>query len=132
GGLAFLFAFTDFELASLLSIKTWTVLLFDAHAGGLELSGSLLRVVVPVCVELTVILILLTLSRRVVPGSRNTVGADPEWRWALPSIGAIAAFSSGWPFLKVAGQSLAGWRVMDIRDFVGDEILMSLATALVA
>ena len=37
----FLFAFGEFEMASLFGIRTWTVVLFDAQVGGLALGASL-------------------------------------------------------------------------------------------
>ena len=40
-GLVFLLAFCDFEMASLWNLKTWTVSLFDAQAGGLAIRESL-------------------------------------------------------------------------------------------
>jgi ABC-type Fe3+ transport system permease subunit len=49
--LVFLCAFTEFEMASLMNVKTWTVALFDAHAGGLALGESLRRVIGPLLAE---------------------------------------------------------------------------------
>ncbi len=47
----FLFAFGEFEIASRLQIKTWTVTLFDAHVGGLLLSESLRLVLLPMMIQ---------------------------------------------------------------------------------
>jgi ABC-type Fe3+ transport system permease subunit len=47
----FLFAFAEFEMASLMVVKSWTVALFDAHAGGLALSESLRRMLGPLLYE---------------------------------------------------------------------------------
>jgi hypothetical protein len=60
----FLLAFQEFEIASLMGITTgdshspvsWTVALFDQHAGGLPLSESLRHVLVPLLFELAVVL----------------------------------------------------------------------------
>ena len=59
GGLVFLFAFTDFELASLWSLKTWTVALFDAQAGGLALGASLRLAALPLGIEIAVLALIL-------------------------------------------------------------------------
>jgi len=59
GGLVFLFAFTDFELASLWSLKTWTVALFDAQAGGLALGASLRLAAPPLGIEVAVLALIL-------------------------------------------------------------------------
>ena len=52
-----LLAFHEYEMASLLRIKHWTVVLFNAHAGGLvmNLSGTLKLALVPVITSLTLI-----------------------------------------------------------------------------
>ena len=132
GGLVFLLAFTDFELASLLSVKTWAILLFDAHAGGLALPESLSRVIGPIAVELLIIALFLRPAGRMV--FRTDAGPETavERRWVLPVLGAISAVMSFWPLVKIVGQSVTGWSLISIRDVVGEEILMSLATALVA
>lgn len=132
GGLAFLLAFTDFELASLLSIKTWTVQLFDFHAGGLAISESVRRVVLPVAIEAAVILGLALLARRAAPGGTSPVRPAAGSRWALPVMGAVAVVTSAWPIVKVASQSIPGWSVIGVREAAGEEVLMSLATAMVA
>jgi len=53
--LVFLFAFAEFEMASLMSVRTWTVSLFDDHAGGLAMSESLRRCALPAAVELVLL-----------------------------------------------------------------------------
>jgi len=47
----FLLAFGEFELASLLGIRTWTVVVFDAQVGGLALGESLRITLLPALVE---------------------------------------------------------------------------------
>lgn len=128
-GLVFLLSFTDFELASLLSIKTWTVLLFDAHAGGLALSESALRVTVPFCIGLAVVVSVVLLARNAAPAvpvvHRFTKGAP----WTLPVITVIAIIMSVWPIVKIVGQSIPGWTVITVSDALLEEVLMSTATA---
>ncbi len=53
-GVAFLFAFAEFEMASLMYIEeqtSWTVTLFDAQAGGMRLAESLRRAVLPLALQ---------------------------------------------------------------------------------
>jgi len=47
----FLCAFAEFEMASLMGVKTWTVTLFDGNAGGGALSESLRRMLGPLLCE---------------------------------------------------------------------------------
>jgi iron(III) transport system permease protein len=131
-GLVFLLAFTDFELASLLSIKTWAVLLFDAHAGGLQLSESVRRATGPFCIELGLILALVFLARRTVPVMSASHGSTSRARWTLPLMTVIAIVTSAWPIVKIFGQSIPGWGVMTLRDALLEEVMMSTATAVVA
>jgi hypothetical protein len=132
GALVFLLAFTDFELASLLSIKTWTAQLFDAHAGGLALSESLQRVSGPLCIEIVIILALILLARRTTAGEAASQSSTAASRWALPVSGVISLVNSIWPIVKVASHSMPGWSVIGVREAAGEEVLMSLATALVS
>jgi hypothetical protein len=132
GGLVFLLAFTDFELASLLSIKTWTVQLFDAHAGGLALSESLQRVSTPLCMEIVIILTLILLARRATVGEAASQGSSTASLWTMPVLGVIALITSAGPIVKVAVHSIPGWSVIGVREAAGEEVLMSLATALVS
>src|SRR4029434_8659801 len=106
-GLTFLLAFTDFELASLLSVKTWTVMLFDAHAGGIALLESVDGASIPLCIEAAVILVLLFLARSAFSGASRSGAATIGSRWALPVMGAVAIVTSAWPLVKVIGQSVS-------------------------
>jgi hypothetical protein len=74
GGLVFLLVFSDFELASLWSLKTWTVTLFDAHTGGLALGESLRLAAWPLALQLAA---LFALARR--------SGPAPEGAWTPPA-----------------------------------------------
>lgn len=58
-GLVFLLAFGEFEMASLMGVRTWTVGLFDANAGGLALSESLRLAALPAFTELVLLVLLL-------------------------------------------------------------------------
>jgi len=75
GGLVFLVAFADFELASLWSVKTWTMAVFDAQIGGLALGETLRLAAWPFGVQLAVL-------AAVVFGSRRGRDPAPPASWA--------------------------------------------------
>jgi ABC-type Fe3+ transport system permease subunit len=50
-----LLAFSEFEIASLLSVRAWSVWLFDAHAGGLPLTAALRAAALPVAVQALIV-----------------------------------------------------------------------------
>jgi ABC-type Fe3+ transport system permease subunit len=52
----FLLAFGEFEMASLFGVRTWTVSLFDAHAGGLAIAESLALMALPMSAEIALLL----------------------------------------------------------------------------
>ncbi len=92
--LVFLLAFAEFEVASLCGIRTWTVSLFDAHAGGLALSESLRLSVLPVLFETALLLLMLL----ILWGSRRTGAAAVHRRTALGNVAATFI----WAYLAVA------------------------------
>jgi hypothetical protein len=53
--LLFLVVFQEFEMSSLMSVTSWTVTLFDAHAGGLSLRRSLGMALLPAFAQTTVL-----------------------------------------------------------------------------
>ena len=77
----FLCAFAEFEMASLMVVKSWTVALFDAHAGGLALSESLRRMAGPLPWEAAAIATAVVgLGRRqAMPARRVTAGQSNPW-----------------------------------------------------
>jgi ABC-type Fe3+ transport system permease subunit len=80
-GLVFLAAFQEFELASLIGRPAWTVWLFDAQVGGLALSESLRKTVLPVICQLAVVvpLAVLILTRRGQPGAKRHDAHRLSW-----------------------------------------------------
>ena len=76
GGLVFLLAFADFELASLWSVKTWTMAVFDAQVGGFALTETLRLAAFPFCIQL-VVLVVLVLSRKNSAGKQSGSGFQP-------------------------------------------------------
>jgi iron(III) transport system permease protein len=82
--MVFLFAFAEFEMASLMMVKSWTVALFDAHAGGLALSESLRRMLGPMlCEAAAVATAFVVLGRRKVIPARPVEGrrGSPWFAW---------------------------------------------------
>ena len=88
--IVFLFAFSEFEMASLMIVKTWTGSLFDAHAGGLALSESFRRVLGPLLCEAAAVAIAVFMLR-----GQRTVAS----RRAAPS---RATDLFGWCYLITA------------------------------
>ncbi|MEI9896533.1 MAG: hypothetical protein WDN28_22400 [Chthoniobacter sp.] len=80
GGLVFLLAFADFELASLWSVKTWTMAVFDAQAGGYALGATLRLAGWPLGVQLS-ILAAIALARR---NLRGVTDESPSHGGVLP------------------------------------------------
>jgi ABC-type Fe3+ transport system permease subunit len=133
GGIVFLLAFTDFELASLWSLKTWTVALFDAQTGGLALGESLRLAKVPLCIEAAA---LITILWRV-DFSHAQAG---EWkqltrgacRAIFMSLGLASFLGCALPLLMVAGQALSGVQSLFENFVLTRELAVSIAFALVA
>jgi ABC-type Fe3+ transport system permease subunit len=129
GGLVFLLAFADFELASLWNVKTWTVALFDAHAGGLALRESLRLAAWPLALQL---LVLLALSR--------LIGSTAEGAWApsppRTSRASNAYFASAaivvglLPLAIIGAQALTGLSTLVENFTLARELTASLAVAL--
>ncbi|HSI12090.1 MAG TPA: hypothetical protein VK961_08605 [Chthoniobacter sp.] len=130
GGLVFLLAFTDFELASLWSIKTWTMRVFDAQVGGYTLGATLQLAAWPFGVQLCV-LTAIALARREIPGTHEEDGPPAGWlHWAYPAVSATLVCLV--PLLIVAGQALAGIPSLLENFVLGQELGASVAFALVA
>ena len=129
----FLLAFSEFELASLLNIRTWTVRLFDGHAGGLPLAESLALAAGPFLVEVIVLGLALALFAR------------QQWKQPDTPARTPACFRSGWILLVAANLAvvlvpaaivlhgtLQGWRVLAENFALGSEILTSLLFGVLA
>ena len=130
GGLVFLFAFTDFELASLWSLKTWTVALFDAQAGGLALGASLRLAALPLTIEIAVLALILRTPALSI-GS-TTAGKAPG-HIARPALlaylGIAALLACGWPLVFVTAQAVAGFRAVAENFVLANDLAASLAFA---
>src|ERR1017187_8855493 len=77
----FLCAFAEFEMASLMVVKSWTVALFDEHAGGLALSESLRRMLGQLlCEDAAIATAFVVLGRRRVTPARR-IEDNRSCRW---------------------------------------------------
>jgi hypothetical protein len=94
GGLVFLLAFSEFELASLWTIHTWTVALFDAQTGGLALLETLRLAAAPLAVELVLLAFIFRCISRI-----PHIGQRPE---VAPRCDRVRATLLGWLYLALA------------------------------
>jgi ABC-type Fe3+ transport system permease subunit len=132
-GLVFLLAFADFELASLWSVKTWTVSIFDAQIGGLTLTETLRLAATPLLVQIAV-LALLARAARGSCGQPGTPFARPFSARRGPWIylGSAAALLTVLPLALISAQAGAGFRVLAKNFVLGPEIGASVLFALSA
>ncbi|MCE9611030.1 MAG: hypothetical protein K8R23_12620 [Chthoniobacter sp.] len=133
GGIVFLLAFTDFELASLWSLKTWTVALFDAQVGGMALSASLRLAALPLGLGLAVLALVIRLPAvAVTPPGRSPAPGRAVRGPLLVYLGGAALLGCGWPLLRVAGQASAGLRAVAENFVLAQELAASVGCAAVA
>ena len=133
GGLVFLFAFTDFELASLWSLKTWTVALFDAQAGGLALGASLRLAALPLGVEIAVLaLILRAPAISIAPAGAGKAPGRIARPALLAYLGGAALLACGWPLLFVAAHAAAGFRAVAENFVLANDLAASVGFAAAA
>jgi ABC-type Fe3+ transport system permease subunit len=126
----FLCAFGEFEMASLMGVKSWTVALFDAHAGGLALTESLRRMIGPLlCEAAAVALTIIVLRRhRVAPKqSAQNNRAMNGIAWCHLAIAFV--FVVAVPAMMVLWGTVRGFRLLWENFVVGREILSSLLFA---
>lgn len=137
GALVFLLAFGEFELASLMNVRTWTVRVFDGHAGGLPLVESLRLAALPFTVEVVVLaLALLLFARQHWAGGPERVEAPARApAAALAGMGLLLVANAvivAVPAFMVLHGTLQGWRVLVANFALAREIATSLAFGAVA
>lgn len=126
----FLIAFTDFELASLLAVKSWTVMLFDAHIGGLAVGESLRRVAWPAGIELVVLLALILPRWNATSGRVSLAAArTPERAQRSLSTIALALLISGLPLARIAWLAAPGIGSLSTQTIFAADLLVSLGFA---
>jgi ABC-type Fe3+ transport system permease subunit len=96
----FLLAFGEFEMASLVGVKSWTVSLFDAQAGGLSLRESLRLAAAPIVCEAILLLVAFAVLFR----NRNWQGSRRSGSHASTLSPAVArtVWAMVWFYLAVS------------------------------
>jgi hypothetical protein len=131
-GLLFLLAFPEFELASLWSLKTWPVALFDAHAGGLALSESLRLAMVPTLVQFAVLAGLVFAARRLRPVRITTTFRTRSSRAVLGYVAIAFGVLTFWPLALVTWQAVAGLPSLAHNTIFPQDLAASLTFAMVS
>lgn len=128
--IVFLCAFAEFEMASLMWVKTWTVALFDAHAGGLALSESLRRMAGPLlCEAAAVAVAVVVLGRRRPAPARNAAQSGKRNTFAWSYLVVAFTFVLAIPAGMVMWGTIRGFHLL-LEDFVlSREIIASLLFA---
>ncbi len=130
GALVFLFAFADFELASLWSIHTWTMAVFDAQIGGLALPETLRLAMGPLTIQLVVLAGVITRSgNRAEPSAESPVSRS-RWPWGYLVITTTGVSLA--PLGLILFQSTTGWATLATNFVLTREIGASVIFALVA
>jgi hypothetical protein len=107
----FLAAFAEFEVAALSSASSWTVTLFQAHAGGLDWRSSLALALLPALVQLAAVAIGVLVARSwrgATTRSTRAVAATQRGRiafWTWLATGAL--FAGVLPAALVAAEGSA-------------------------
>ncbi len=133
----FLLAFAEFEMASLLNVRsTWTVSLFEAHAGGLALWRSLALGAGPLAIELAVLggagALLLRAARsgayacRLLVPPASALGAV-TWGW-LAVAATVATVVPAWIAVADAtGDPGAAFRSASYAKEIGASVVLGVA-----
>lgn len=132
--LALLLAFQEFEMVSLFQVRSWTVALFDAHAGGLALGDSLKLAALPLAISLAILapmLWMLTRERRL-PSMPETGGPAPSGiavilTWMLAGLSLL--FVTGIPMGMVLRDTIRGASALAGNFVIGRDIIAGLCFA---
>jgi ABC-type Fe3+ transport system permease subunit len=126
----FLFAFAEFEMASLMVVKSWTVTLFDAHAGGLALGESLRRMLGPLlCEAAAIATAFVVLGRRQVIPTRRFEGIRAGRRFAWCHLLIAFVFVLAIPAAMVLWGTIRGFGLLLENFVLSREIIASLLFA---
>ena len=124
----FLFAFAEFEMASLMGVKSWTVSLFDAHAGGLAISESVRRMLGPLlCEVVAVVVAIAVLGRQRIIPVRRAVGNAHWLAWCYLAMAFVFALMI--PAGMVLWGTVRGFKLLLENFVLGREIVSSLLFA---
>jgi ABC-type Fe3+ transport system permease subunit len=126
----FLCAFGELEMASLMAVKSWTVALFDANAGGLALSESLRRILAPLlCEAAAVATAVVVLGKQRANPARPTAGGGKTHRFAWTYLGVAFVFVLLIPAAMVLWGTIRGFKLLLENFVLGREIISSLLFA---
>jgi len=126
----FLFAFAEFEMASLMVVKSWTVALFDSHAGGLSLSESLRRMLGPLlCETVAIATAFVVLGRHQVIPTRRIEGSLASRWFAWCHLLIAFVFVLAIPAAMVLWGTIRGFGPLLENFVLSREILASLLFA---
>jgi ABC-type spermidine/putrescine transport system permease subunit II len=130
--LVFLLAFTEFELASLCNVRSWTVALFDAHAGGLPLTASLRLAALPAVVEALALATLWLAIRGAGRAVTPPIAAEPRPMGAALASYLVfpATLTTVIPLLKVVRHSVPGISTLVETFALGTDLAASATFAL--
>jgi ABC-type Fe3+ transport system permease subunit len=126
----FLCAFAEFEMASLMIVKSWTVSLFDLHAGGLALSESLRQMLVPLSCEAVAIgtAFLILGRQQLKPAARTAASGSSRWLgWC--HLALAFTFVLVVPAAMMLWGTLRGLNLLFENFVLGREIIASLLFA---
>jgi ABC-type Fe3+ transport system permease subunit len=126
----FLCAFAEFEMASLMGVKSWTVSLFDGNAGGGALSDSLRRMVGPLlCEAAAVATVVLVLGRHRVKPARQLAVDTKTSRFGWFYLIMAFVFVLMIPASMVLWGTVRGFRLLFENFVLSREIIASLLFA---
>ena len=126
----FLFAIAEFEMASLMGIKSWTGTLFDANAGGLALSESLRRMLgLLLCQAGAVTTAVVMLGKHLVTPARpvTKIGTTHRFAWTCMITAFVLALLI--PSVMVLWGTVRGFKLLLENFVLGREIVSSLLFA---
>ncbi len=134
----FLIAFQEFELASALGVPSWTVSIFDAHAGGLPWSSSLRLGLLPVVCEIVALLPMWVWYFHLSDNAerRERTSASPSFflRLHLAELSIVAGFTlfCAYPCGWILWRAGPGWRNVFGNWAFHQEIVLGLGIAAIA
>ena len=126
----FLCTFGEMEMASLMVVKSWTVVLFDANAGGLALSESLRRMLGPLlCQAAAVATAVIVLGKSRINPARRTARSAKSHAFAWTYLSLAFAFVLLIPAVMVLWGTIRGLKLLFENFVLGREIISSLLFA---
>jgi ABC-type Fe3+ transport system permease subunit len=134
-GVVFLLVYGEFELAAFLSVKQWTVALFDAQVGGMHLSQTLRLAALPV--SLSAVVAMALFAGLAGAGRFNGAHAPRTQGYLLPGVGALLLSAGVVMLLLIPGGTVlwnarAGAARLITEFALYRELITSIAVAAIA